>query len=76
MSESFINFIVLTTLFVFAAGWTGCSDDDTPDSSLTRRQRDSVLSESRLPGAQGVKTTLTVADSASARTKRLNEMSK
>lgn len=66
--------IVLAVLVVFTVGWNGCSSDDAPDSTLTQRQRDSVLAESRLPGAQGVKTTITVADTANARTRRLNKL--
>ena len=64
-------------LFGLASGCGGGSGDSADsDSSLTRHERDSVLAESRLPGAQGVKTTITVADSANARTRRLNELSK
>jgi hypothetical protein len=65
-----------TILLLCAAGCSGGSEDNTAsDSRLTRHERDSVLAESRLPGAQGVKTTLTVADSANARTERLNKLS-
>ena len=64
-------------LFLLASGCGGGAGDRADsESSLTRHERDSVLAESRLPGAQGVKTTLTVADSANARTRRLNELSK
>ena len=43
---------------------------DEPASTLTRAQRDSVLSESRLPGAATVKGALDVADTARARADR------
>jgi len=63
-------------LFLLAAGCSGGSGDDSPRRSLTQRERDSVLAESPIPGARGVKTVLTVADSANARTDRLNDLSK
>jgi len=68
--------IAYTVLLLLASGCAGGPDDTSSDSSLTRHERDSVLAESRLPGAHGVKTTLTVADSANARTERLNDLSK
>jgi hypothetical protein len=34
---------------------------------MTQRQRDSVIGQSRLPGAQGVEGALSAADSAAAR---------
>jgi hypothetical protein len=37
---------------------------------LTQRQKDSVIGASRLPGAQGVRRALQVADSAAARRAR------
>ena len=74
MSENIRGLFVLAAFSIFAAVCAGCASDDGPDSMLTRRQRDSVLAESRIPGARGVKTTITVADSANARTDRLNEL--
>jgi len=50
-------------------GLLGCGKGDAnprPDT-LTRRQRDSVLGASQLPGAQGVRGALRAADSAAAR---------
>ena len=75
-SDTLKGLIVYTVLLLFAAGCAGGTDDNSSSSSLTQHERDSVLAESRLPGAHGVKTTLTVADSANARTERLNELSK
>jgi len=44
----------------------GCSSEDPPD---TRSQgaRDTAIAESALPGATGVRSALSVADSAKAR---------
>jgi hypothetical protein len=41
---------------------------------VTQRQRDSVLGESRLPGAQGIRGALRVSDSASAHRARLDSV--
>jgi len=39
--------------------------------SLTERQRDSILAQSRIPGASGVGSAMRAADSASARVRRI-----
>ena len=44
-----------------------------PDPALTPARRDSVLSESALPGAGAVKGALGVADSARVRAERADE---
>ena len=55
----------------------GCSgkeeEDRAPASTLTQAQRDSVLAESRIPGAGVVGRALETADSAQARADRLDE---
>jgi hypothetical protein len=55
-----------------------CTEEggDTPKKELTQRQRDSVLSETGLPGAELVGTALEAADTMDARTKKLDELSK
>ena len=53
----------------------GCGSQDTaerPQDPQAERARDSVLAESNLPGAAGVKKALDVADSAAARRARLD----
>lgn len=49
----------------------GCSTSDTSQTvnrdTLTQRQKDSILANSRIPGASGVKRAMTAADSASRR---------
>jgi len=52
----------LAALALLAAGCGGGKDQ--PDPNLTPAQKDSVLSESALPGAGAVKGALDVADSA------------
>jgi hypothetical protein len=51
----------------------GCSSGDADPKAavnrdtLTQRQKDSILAQSKIPGARGVGTAMRVADSASAR---------
>jgi hypothetical protein len=52
---------------------TACGGGDGGESSadtLTRRQRDSIIGESSLPGAGGVRGALQASDSAAARRAR------
>lgn len=62
----------LLLLVLLLAGATGCSGGE-PDpepataEELTRRQRDSIIGESRLPGAAGVRGALEASDAAAAR---------
>jgi hypothetical protein len=59
------------TLLVVAA--VACGSSDSPPKStvnrdtLTQRQKDSILAQSRIPGASGVGKAMRVADSTSAR---------
>jgi hypothetical protein len=45
----------------------GGSGGGARDTELTQRERDSILAQSRIPGATGVGKAMRVADSASAR---------
>lgn len=57
---------VVTVSFV-----VGCTDrEQASNRTLTRRQQDSVIGQSRLPGAQGVQRALAAVDSAEARAAR------
>ena len=65
-----------TAALVFAVVAAACllaacgADKDEPASTLGKAERDSVLSESVLPGASAVQGALSVADSAQARADR------
>lgn len=68
---------------LFALGLTAlasaCASPDTAQNrrdTMTQRQRDSVLAQSKLPGAQGVGKALSAADSAKARQARLDSASR
>lgn len=62
--------MVLVALLALA----GCERGETPDSSteLTKRQADSALGASGLPGARGITGAMTAADSAAARNARVD----
>jgi hypothetical protein len=52
-----------------------CAKDDTAANrrdTMTQRQRDSVLAQSAIPGAQGVGKAMNAADSAKARQAQLD----
>lgn len=66
--------IAVTTGLAFACS-SGEGGSDVPGDTLTRRERDSLIGESRLPGAQGVRGATRVADSAAARMQRLDSIS-
>lgn len=56
-------------LVLLVTGCAGKPAEPTPDT-LTRRQRDSIIGASTLPGAGGVNGALRATDSASARRTR------
>jgi hypothetical protein len=61
------------TLVAVAIGLGACAKDEGDvKRDLTRREKDSILGESQIPGARAVKKTLTAADSAAARQARLD----
>lgn len=56
-----------------AASLAGCAQkkvDQAPTDTLTRRERDSILGASSVPGAAGVRGANAAADSAAARRAR------
>ncbi len=54
-----------------------CAAEKTePPVELTRRQRDSAIAASRLPGARGVGSALRTADSLDARTAQIDSLSR
>ena len=65
--------IVLALLAACSGGKTAKSAAET--DSLTERQRDSILAQSRIPGASGVGSAMRAADSASARVRTTDSVS-
>ena len=66
-----IRRLAVTTILLTLA--CGATDDgaagaaQSPGDTLTKRERDSILAQSRIPGAAGVGKAMRVADSVSAR---------
>lgn len=61
-------------ILVAAALWAGCSAETPDPPERTDRERDSLIGQSALPGARGVRGALAAADSASARNARLDSI--
>ncbi len=61
--------LAVLLLLVFAAGCAG-----RRPAPRTERERDSIIGQSRLPGAAGVTGALKVSDSAAARKARLDSV--
>lgn len=55
---------------------TACAAPAADSDTLTRRERDSIVAGSALPGASGVRGAMTGADSAAARAARLDSLSR
>lgn len=62
-------------LLAWACGGGAGGEGRATEDTLTRRQRDSILAQSRIPGARGVGKAMRVADSASARVQALDTIS-
>jgi hypothetical protein len=61
------SFIACLMLVLLAACGAGQSGGSAARDTLTERQRDSILAQSRIPGAAGVGRAMKAADSTSAR---------
>ncbi|NOT10197.1 MAG: hypothetical protein HOP28_18540 [Gemmatimonadales bacterium] len=53
--------------FAFLLAISSCGSSPKRGADRTQREKDSIIGESKLPGAQGVKKALEAADSAAAR---------
>jgi hypothetical protein len=66
--------LTLAMMFLTACGGKSGKSAAGADS-LTERQRDSILAQSRIPGASGVGSAMRAADSASARVRATDSVS-
>ncbi len=66
--------LALACLLGGAACGGGADDGAAAQDTLTERERDSLIGQSRLPGAQGVRGAMRAADSAAARNARLDSI--
>lgn len=57
----------MTLLVLWACDSGSSGDRSATEDTLTQRQRDSILAQSKIPGARGVAKAMRVADSVSAR---------
>jgi hypothetical protein len=71
MHRSILRLVVL----LLAACSGGKPAKSAAGDSLTERQRDSILAQSRIPGASGVGRAMRAADSASARIRATDSVS-
>jgi hypothetical protein len=58
---------------VVVLGLVACTQEDSTQqssSTMTERQKDSIIARSPVPGARAVQKSMNVADSASARAQR------
>ena len=65
---------VALTLLTLACGGSdsGGSQQAVNRDTLTQRQKDSILAQSKIPGARAVGNAMTAADSTSARIRQAN----
>jgi len=71
------NLILVVLLLAGAAcggAKSGTAAAKSPGDTLSRRQRDSTIGASKLPGAKGVQGALKAQDSAVARNARLDSV--
>lgn len=64
---------VVLCIVLMACAKPAPSTNSSADT-LTRRQKDSVLGASRLPGARGIRGALSAQDSAAARNARVDSI--
>jgi hypothetical protein len=64
--------LLMTALLLCVA----CTDkkESNEERTLTQRERDSIIGQSALPGARGVRGALSAADSARARADRASKI--
>jgi hypothetical protein len=68
------------TVIAFLCFVTACGSDDSKQAvnrdTLTERQKDSILANSRIPNARAVRRAMTAADSASSRALRIDSVAR
>ena len=67
--------LLTVALALCAACSGGKSAKSAADVALTERQRDSILAQSRIPGARAVGSAMRAADSTSARVRATDSVS-
>ena len=68
---------IVAVVPVAACGGTDTASDTTASTdTLTKRQRDSIVANSGLPGATGITGAMSASDTAAARNARLDSLGK
>jgi hypothetical protein len=62
-----MKLVTLVALGALACSGGGSSQQTVNRDTLSQRQKDSILAQSKIPGASGVGRAMTAADSTSAR---------
>jgi hypothetical protein len=66
--------VAFTALALACGGSDAGSQQSVNRDTLTQRQKDSILAQSRIPGAAGVGRAMRAADSTSARIREANAL--
>jgi hypothetical protein len=66
------RFAAVLIITIVAAGCTRKPAADTARDTLTRRQKDSAIGASSIPGAQGVEGAMEAADTVNSRTSAID----
>ncbi|HEV8304037.1 MAG TPA: hypothetical protein VGQ25_03665 [Gemmatimonadales bacterium] len=64
--------VLLLLTLACGGGSNGGSQQTVDRDTLTQRQKDSILAQSKIPGARAVRNAMTAADSTSARIQQAN----
>lgn len=73
MNATFPKSAALALALVIALALASCGSSTTTKRTLTERERDSTLGKSAIPGGAAVTRALEVSDSATARSRRMDE---
>ena len=66
--------LFITVVLLTACGGQSQKSSAAAGDSLTQRQRDSILAQSRIPGARGVGRAMSASDSISARVRAVDSV--
>jgi hypothetical protein len=66
--------MLLMTALLLCVACTDKKESNEGERTLTQRERDSIIGQSALPGARGVRGALSAADSARARADRASQI--
>jgi len=74
MKRNTIRWVLASALALAAIEGCGAGEPESRPPQRTERERDSLIGQSRIPGAQGVRGALRAQDAANARNARLDSI--